>query len=377
MAILYYLFSFLVTINIIVVVHEYGHYLAAKKIGVKVVTFSIGMGPEIFGWNDKHGTRWCFSLLPVGGYVMMLGDGDAASATEDKELLEKLAPEEKRFSFSEKSNWEKMCISFCGPFFNYIYAFVVVIAMSFFHGLPSYPPVIGDVQKGSPAEKHGLLAGDRIISMDGEEISKYRDVAIKVTEKESGSIDFVIKRNGKLLNVSIVPEIKETKSIMGEPKKTKLIGIRSGKPIFERKSLWDSLKLGFSTCVSATGEMFMMFGKLFSGQKSLDDFGGVVHMASVAGDLSQSGNFALLIMFTVTLSLNLGFINLFPLPILDGGRILICLIEEIIRKKLNEKLQERIMIVCAALLIFLMLITTVNDILRIEAVNKLVSSFVE
>jgi regulator of sigma E protease len=358
-------------------VHEYGHYLAAKKIGVRVTTFSIGMGPEIFGLDDVHGTRWRFSMFPIGGYVMMLGDGDVASATEDSELLKGLTPEERRFSFSEKNNWEKMCIAFCGPFFNYLYAFVVLVAMSFFHGLPSYPPIIGEIQKESPAEKYGLLPGDKIISMDGDKISKYRDIVIKIAEKESGAIDFIIERNGKRQSFSIVPEIKETKRIIGGFKRTRLLGIRSGKPIFEKKSLLDSLEVGFSTCISATKEMFMMFGKLFAGQKSLDDFGGVVHMASVAGDLSKSGNFALLIMFTVTLSLNLGFINLFPLPVLDGGRILICLLEEIIRKKLNEKLHERIMIICAVLLIFLMLTTTVNDILRIEAVNKFVSGFME
>ncbi|MDR1375613.1 MAG: RIP metalloprotease RseP [Holosporaceae bacterium] len=377
MAILYYLFSFFAVINIIVFVHEYGHYLAAKKVGVKVTTFSIGMGREIFGMNDKHGTRWRFSLLPIGGYVMMLGDGDAASATEDKEFLDKLTPEERQFSFPEKNNWEKIFIAFCGPFFNYIYAFVMVVAMSFFCGIPSYPPIIGEVQKESPAEKHGLLSGDKIISMDGEEISKYRDVVIKIAEKESGPIKFVIERNSHQFAVSIAPEIKEIKKIIGGVKKTKLLGIRSGKPAFEKKSLLDSLGAGWVTCVSATKEMFHVFGKLFAGQKSLDDFGGIVHMASVAGDLSQNGNFALLIMFTVTLSLNLGFINLFPLPILDGGRILICLIEEVLRKKLSEKFQEHIMITCAVLLIFLMLVTTVNDILRIEAVNKFVSGFLE
>jgi regulator of sigma E protease len=359
-----------------VFVHEYGHFLAAKQVGVKVTKFSLGIGPEIFGVEDRHGTRWCFSLLPVGGYVMMLGDGDIASATEDDESLKDLSEEERKQSFLAKSNWEKMWVAFCGPFFNYIYAFVVMIAMSFFYGVPTYEPIIGEVAKDSPAEIAGLRAGDRIISVDDHVVEKYREAVLHIVDNESGTINLVVERGGAQQQLSVVPQIKETKKLIGGVKKTKVVGIRAGDPVFEKKSLPGAISFAIHECIYSTKEMCTVFGKLFAGKKSLDDFGGIVRMAEVAGDLSKKGSFALLILFTVTLSLNLGFINLFPLPVLDGGRILISFLEEVTRKKLNKRLQEYIMIVCAVLLIFLMLVTTVNDVLRIKVVDKFVSSIV-
>jgi regulator of sigma E protease len=376
MAVFYYLISFFLIINIIVFVHECGHFLAAKRVGVKITKFSIGIGPEICGFNDKHGTRWCFSLLPIGGYVMMLGDGDISSSTEDEESLKNLSEEEKQQSFLAKNNWEKILVAFCGPLFNYIYAFLTLIVIGLFVGIPVYEPIVGGVIKDGPAEKAGVLQGDRIISVDGREVEKYKDVILRIIDNESGHINFLIERNGVQKEIIIAPEIKETKKLTGGLKKTKIVGLRSSDPVFKRKNLWDSVKLAAHECVYATREMCHVFSKLFAGKKSLDDFGGIVRMAEVAGDLSKAGNFALLIMFTVTLSLNLGFINLFPLPVLDGGRMLIFFVEEITGKKLNKTLQEYIMMGCALLLMFLMLVMTVNDVLRLETVNKFVSSII-
>ncbi|GHU12656.1 zinc metalloprotease [Alphaproteobacteria bacterium] len=373
----YYLVSFFVIINTIVFVHEFGHYWAARKVGVKITTFSLGMGPEIFGFNDKNGTRWRFSLLPIGGYVMMLGDGDASSTTEDEKTLEGLSEEEKQRSIIYKSNWERMWIAFAGPFANYIYAFVVLLIMGISYGVPKHLPIVGEVLKDSPAETAGFAAGDKILSVDGTQVEKFRDVLISISNDDNEKLSFEVERDGKSITLEVTPKITEKKKLLGGVKKTKLIGIKPGDPIFERTSLVDSFTGAIGVCISSTKEMCFMLSRLFSGKKSLDDFGGIVHMASVAGDLSKSGSFALLILFTVTLSLNLGFINLFPLPVLDGGRILLCFIEQVIRRKLNEKFQEYIMIACALLLILLMLATTINDILRLESVNKFVCKVLE
>ena len=174
----------------------------------------------------------------------------------------------------------------------------------------------------------------------------------------------------------IKPEIKTEKTWFGSTKSRKLVGIASGVPTFEKRSLVDSVRLAVDECVSGTKEMFYVFGKLFSGQQSIDNFGGVIRMGQIAGELSKSGNFAMLILFTVTLSLNLGFINLFPLPVLDGGRILICFVEKIIGRKLNEKMQEQVMIVCALFLVFMMIVMTINDIMHVEVINKFVMKFI-
>jgi regulator of sigma E protease len=368
-----YLISFFLIINVIVFVHEYGHFLAARQVGVKVSVFSLGIGPEVCGFSDRHGTRWRLSLLPIGGYVMMLGDGDVASVTEDEKSLENCSEEEKKQSFFAKSNWEKMWIAFCGPLFNYIYAFAVIVMTACFYGAPIYEPVAGRILKDSPAEKAGILPGDRIISINGRSIDKYRDIVLAVSNDESGELRLVTERNGVRNELSVAPEIRETKKIIGGVRRSKILGICSGDPVFVKKTPVEALCFGFSECLRVTGEMCTMFGKLFSGKKTLDDFGGVVRMAEVAGNLSRSGDLILLIMFTVTLSLNLGFINLFPLPVLDGGRILVSFAEEITGKKINKTLQEYIMTACAILLILLMLAMTVNDVLRLEAVSRFVS----
>lgn len=372
MSFVYYFLSFFLIVNVIVFVHEFGHFQAARKMGVKVSTFSLGMGPELFGFEDKHGTRWIFSAFPIGGYVMMLGDGDASSMTEDKESLKGLSEEEKKQSFYAKSNWAKIWIAFCGPFFNYIYAFAVIVFMSFFCGLPNYEPVVSSVKQGSPAELSGIKAGDRILYVDDKRVEKFRDISFGILCSDNEKVKFTLERDGVIQNIEVEPKIKEEKKPWGTTKKTKVVGIGRGEPVYVKSGLLDSVKIAFRDCWNSTVEMFSVFSRLFSGKSSIDNFGGIVRMTKEAGDLSKSGNFAQLIMFTVMLSLNLGFINLFPLPVLDGGRIFICFVEEITGKKLNEKLQEYLMIGCMIFLIFLMLITTVNDILNIETVSNFI-----
>lgn len=368
---IYYILAFLVVINIVVFVHEYGHYIAARSRGVAVSTFSIGMGSEIYGFTDKNGTRWAFSALPVGGYVMMLGDGDIASATEDEKSLEELSEEDKKRSITRKSEWEKIYIAFMGPFFNYLYAFIVLVLMAWLYGAPTDQAIIGKVLEGSAAQQAGLLEGDQVVRIDGKKTNKFRDVLIGIGSNKSGVIEMTVYRNGELKKINVSPKVTTEKAWFGGTKTKKLVGIMSAPPKFEKRSFLEAIGNAGRECFASTKEMFFVFGKLFSGQQSMDNFGGFVRMGQIAGDLAKTGNLALLIMFTVTLSLNLGFVNLLPLPVLDGGRIVICFTEKILGRKLPEKIQEYVMMGCAIFLVALMLFMTINDITRVEWFQKL------
>ena len=336
--------------------------------------FSVGMGPEICGVDDKHGTRWCISAFPVGGFVMMLGDGDIASATTDEELVEQLSEEEKKMTITSKSNWEKILVSFAGPFFNYVYAFVALVILGFSYGLPKYNAIIGEVQQESAAMEAGLQKNDKILAVDNQKVTEFREISRIMRDSEAEKFRFEIEREGQQLSVEITPKIKEKRTLFGGIKKIRQLGITQSSPTFVKKTFSEAFVAAWNECVTVTKGISESLMKLFSGKRSLDDFGSIVHMASVAGKLSQEGNLAMLIVFTITLSLNLGYINLLPLPVLDGGNIFMCLIEQISGRKINPKIQEYVMMFFAILLILLMLIMMANDIVRFDAVNNFISS---
>lgn len=370
---LYYVGSFIILLTAVVFFHELGHYLAAKQCGVKVVKFSIGMGPEIGGFTDKSGTKWIFSLFPIGGYVMMLGDSDIASTRADAEAIAKLSEQEKSMTVESKNNWQKMWISFCGPFANYIYAFIVLCGVFAFCGVPQQNNAVSSILSGSPAQVAGLQVGDVFVSVNNKEIKKPMQVASIINTSNLEYMECVVKRNGEEKSFKIKPEVKEETSILGNKKSRKQLGVVFGQTDYQKVSIITAIEKAFDECVNVTLSMAEMFKQLFTGKKSVDNLGGFVYIASITGDIAKTGDIVALIMFTVTLSLNLGFINLFPLPVVDGGNIVICLIEEIIRRPINKKLLNVILSFGVAILVLLMLFTTLNDILRLEFVKKMLS----
>lgn len=364
----YYVVAFLLVITAIVFVHELGHYLAARHAGVKILKFSIGMGPELFGITDKHGTRWSFSLLPVGGYVTMLGDGDIASS-QSSETITQLSEEDKKGAFHLKSNWQKMWISFCGPFANYIYAFVVMAGIFIISGVPTNTPEIASVLPNSPAQIAGLMKGDVIKCINDIEITRSEKVINVVNSHKTDKLKVIVEREGRELSFDIVPTAQEKRSLFGKKKGYKYIGVLFDSSRTEKVGVFKAIQQSFIGCMDTTVGMFSLIRKLFTGQQSIDNLGGFVYMASVTGDIAKTGNIIMLLMFTVTISLNLGFINLLPFPVVDGGNILVNIIEQCIGRPINRKLMDYIMSGGAICLIFLMLLTTLNDILRLKAVN--------
>ena len=371
---LYYIISFVVIITIVVFFHELGHYLAAKKCGVKVEKFSIGMGPELFGFNDRHGTRWMFSLIPIGGYVMMLGDNDISSSKSNEEAIKKLSKEEKNMTLESKSNWQKMFVSFCGPFANFVYAFIVMSAVFLFCGIPSGKPEVIKVVQDGPAFIAGLQIGDEILEIDSTPIEKDIQVPKLINSSLNDYIDFKVRRNGEAISLKIKPEEKKASSTFGSEKKVKTIGVAFGVTKYEKTNAFDAIQKSFFNCIDMILGVLNAFGQLFTGKQSVDNLGGFIQMASISGEIAKTGNIVALIMFTVTLSINLGVINLFPLPVVDGGNIVISFIEQIIRRPINKKIMNFILNVGIALLIGLMLFTTINDMAKIGFVKKILNA---
>lgn len=356
-----YIIAFMIVFNSVVFIHELGHYLCARYCKIKSTVFSIGMGPEVLGKTDKNGTRWRFSLLPVGGYVMMLGNADASSITNDE--ISKHSPEY-QYTYQSKSGFQKMLVAFGGPFFNYIYAFILFLFISMICGKSEFPPVIDTIVNGSVAERSGLQKGDEIQYMNFKKINSYKDITKVLGERDSNEMPILITRGDKEANLVAKFENKKEK-----------FGIKSSQPVWKKLSFFGSFTNALQECYEATCEMLWAFGKLFTGKKSIEDFGGIIQIASVTGDALNEMKFALFFLVMAKISLSLGFINLLPIPVLDGGTIILSFIEQIIGKPLNEKFLEYISIVFAVLLIALTIFVTYNDIVNIPFIKTIISRF--
>ena len=335
---------FVIILTILVFVHELGHYLAAVKNGVEVEVFSIGFGKELFGYTDKSGTRWKFSLIPLGGYVKMHGDLDESSSkkSDDKNV-------NKERSFHEKSIGQRSFILFAGPAANFLFSYVILVFINIFFGLPLNKPIISHVEKNQPAQASGLLPNDIILEVDGNKIKKFSELKKFIEVKDNSSVNIIFSREGKVrdVNVNVVD---------------KKIGIRG---TIENK------KLGFfGSCRESISQLFY-FAKvtlvgvyeIITGSRSTDELGGPIRIAELSGDFWSKGIYSTL-WFMMIISLNLGLINLFPIPMLDGGHLLLNFIEFVNRGPLNKKYLEFAHTFGFIVLISLMIFATYNDISR-------------
>ncbi len=335
---------FIFILTILVFVHELGHYLIAIKNGVKVEVFSIGFGKELFGFTDKSGTRWKFSLVPLGGYVKMHGDLDEASSKKNDSS--QINPEE---SFHEKSITQRSMILFAGPAANFIFSFVILVFINIYYGISLDKPVISEVEVGNSADQSGLRAGDTIVEIDGNKIAKFSELKKFIEKKNNNSVIITFSRNNKINEVS-VKVIEKKIGIRGtiENKKLKL---------FESISE-SSLQLIYFTKVTLIGVF-----EIITGNRGTEDLGGPIRIAELSGDFWSKGLQSTL-WFMMIISLNLGLINLFPIPMLDGGHLLLNFFEFINRGPLNKKYLEIAHTFGFFILISLMIFATYNDILR-------------
>lgn len=358
-----YVVVFLLILTVVVFVHEAGHFFVARWNGVKVDVFSIGFGPEVWGRTAKSGTRWRLSLLPLGGYVKMFGDADASSATGDDRPMTEA---EKAVSFRHKRVGQRAAIVFAGPAANFVFAILGLAAMFMVLGQQVTEPVIGQVHAGMAAEQSGLKAGDRVLAINGTPVDRFQDIQRIVRLEIERPLTLALDRNGQRLEIVATPRIIERKGMFGDMERVPVLGI-SADPSSTRivkhgpiGALGQALK-ETETMVTST---FVGIGQMINGTRDSDELGGPIRIAKGAGEAAQIG-LASVVFYTILLSLNLGLINLFPIPVLDGGHLLFYGFEAILGRPLGEKAQEYGFRIGLFLVLALMVFATRNDIVSL------------
>ncbi len=350
---------FILVLGILVFVHEYGHFWVGRRNGVRVSTFSIGFGPELFGWTDAHQTRWRVSLIPLGGYVKFFGDQDVSSTTVDKSLENTLSDAEKATMLHNKTPLQRIAVAVAGPAANYLFAIIVLTALIAMKGMPTAPAVIGTIKADSFAEKIGLKLNDKIIRFGNHDIRKFDDCVKALSEFSGKDTTITIERAGTKIDFQAKLYSEEN----GQRKPIKLLGIGSGgEPNYEKTSIINAFVKSVHYCYSMSVKILQMLGTMITGNAG-GDVGGLISIGKMAKE-SWNGGISALVMFMAMLSINLGLINLLPVPMLDGGHILLCSIEAIRGRALPEKIQERIFMVGVALVLSLMVYSNVADIVR-------------
>ncbi|MBP9691807.1 MAG: RIP metalloprotease RseP [Alphaproteobacteria bacterium] len=359
----WHIIPFLVVLSILVFVHELGHYLVARYNGVGVDVFSIGFGPEIFGWNDKVGTRWKVSWFPLGGYVKMVGDADAAS-TPDYEGLEKMNTDMRSRSLFYKSVWQRIAVSAAGPLSNYAFAIVLFSILFATVGQRYTVPIIQGIQEGSAAATAGFQVGDHIKAINGQPVERFEDMQMIVQDHPGDSLQIVLDRKGHILTLSVVPTLSEIKDHFGHVHKVGLMGVKGAEAGYILRPWWSAWWYATEEAISLSWQTLKAFGQIIIGAKSTDGLGGPLRIAQMSGEIAQSGMVAL-IWFMALLSVNLGLINLLPVPMLDGGHLLFYILEILKGKPISEKAQEWGFRIGFGLIVGLMLLSTWNDLIHI------------
>lgn len=364
--IVYYIVPFVVLLGILVFVHEFGHYIVAKLSGVQVEAFSIGFGKQLWGVTDKSGTRWKISAIPLGGYCQFLGDGDETSSTSDtKELTE----EQKKRAFAFQSPFKKLLISLAGPGANYLFAVLIFASIFYFVGKVDFPPVVGSVIPGGAAEQAGIQVKDRILTINGVKIENFDDIRREVELNTNDKVKVELEREGKVISLAFPLKkvsIAQEKSLDKTDKP--MLGVRSINIIEVKKvdlSLWEAVRDAAKETWSITDVTLRGIGQMISGKRGSDEVGGVIRIAEMSGDITREQGVLSLFIFMALLSVNLGLINLFPVPLLDGGHVVIYLVEIATRREINEKIKDGLFKVGFALLISLMVFATWNDVVRL------------
>ena len=359
-----YILPFIILILVVVFIHEYGHYYFARRYGVAVTDFSIGFGKEIFGWNDKSGTRWKICWIPLGGYVKFSGDRNVFSQADQEQIIQKYSEEERKKLFVLKPLYQRVLIVFGGPLANFLLALVIFFSIYTFVGKDFTPAVITEVQKDSPAMIGGLKQNDVILEIDGNEVQSIMEVSKYITMSTSDFINFKIKRSYEEYILKIKPNIVEGEDNLGNKINKRMVGIKLG--AYNDKI--NHVKLGPAQAIyHATKEVYFVsisslkyIGGMIVGKADTSQLGGPIRIAKISGQVAEFGVLAFISMMAY-ISISLGLVNLFPIPMLDGGHLMFYAFEKILGRPLSQKTQEGFFRIGLFLLLSLMFFTTFND----------------
>ena len=359
-----YILPFLLLILVVVFIHEYGHYYFAKRYGVGVTDFSIGFGKEIFGWNDKSGTRWKICWIPLGGYVKFFGDRNVFSQADQEKILEKYDANERKKLFVLKPLYQRALIVFGGPLANFLLALVIFFSIYTFIGKDFTSAVINEVQKDSPAMLGGLKENDIILEIDGNEVKSIMDVSKFITLSIADVIDFKVKRSYDELLLKVKPKIILSEDNLGNKINKRIVGIKLG----PYNNEINHVKLGPAQAIyHAAYEVYYVsisslkyVGGMIIGKADTSQLGGPIRIAKISGQVAEFGILAFISMMAY-ISISLGLVNLFPIPMLDGGHLMFYAFEKILGRPLSQKTQEGFFRIGMFLLLSLMFFTTFND----------------
>jgi regulator of sigma E protease len=362
--VLQYPVSFVAVLTVVVFVHELGHYLVARWAGVKVEVFSIGFGRELFGFTDSHGTRWKVSLLPLGGYVKMFGDREDAETGEQPPRP--MTPDERSVSFFHKPVIRRMAIVVAGPAANYVFAAIVFAILFSSFGQQVTSTVIGSVIEGSAAAEAGLLPGDRVVSLNGQPVTRFEQIARTVEIGLNEPLAIGIGRNGQHMTLNAVPHVVVLTDNFGNQHSAGRLGISSsGAADVIHYNPFEAVGAALRETANATSTILKAVWQMVIGTRSSDELGGVLRIGKMSGDVAKLG-FPAWVTFTAVLSINLGLINLFPVPMLDGGHLVFYMAEAARGRRLSARAEEWGLRIGLAMVLTLFVFATWNDLVSLE-----------
>jgi regulator of sigma E protease len=362
-----YLIPFLFVLTIVVFFHELGHFLVARWCGIKVLSFSLGFGPELFGFNDRHGTRWKISAIPLGGYVKFLGDDNAAS-TPDQEALVAMSEGEKKVSFHYQPVASRAAVVVAGPLANFVLAIAIFAIIFMVVGKQWTTARVDAVQANSAAAAAGFKPGDLVVAINGSKIESFTDMQRIVSISAGEPLIIKVERDGKLVTLNATPQLRKLKDRFGNEHTLGMLGIsRSMKPgdiKTQKMGPLTAIVAGAQETWFVVDQTFAYIGGVFTGREAADQLGGPIRIAQVSGEAAKMG-FDYLVRLAALLSVSIGLLNLFPIPLLDGGHLLFYGIETVRGRPLSDHAQEIGLRIGLAIVVVLMIFATFNDILHI------------